>query len=94
MVEVSQHYAIESDGERNIIVLRKVVSKKDGSVSYTNDTYHHDMASALQSILRKETKKFVGSQEGRKLADVASDLMEFERKLVADLIDAVKAGAK
>lgn len=94
MIEVSQHYALESDGERNIIVLRKVVSRKDGSVSYTNDTYHNDIASALQSILRKETKKYIASKDGKTLLEIVGELKEFESDLLHQLISAVQTGVK
>lgn len=94
MVEVSQHYAIESDGERNIIVLRKVVSRKDGSVSYVNDTYHNGIVSALQTILRKETKKYIEGQDGRKMLELVDDLKNFEASLVLQMISEVQTGVK
>ena len=90
MVEVSQHYALESDGERNYTILRKVVSKKDGSVSYARLAYYNNLQDALKSIFKKETKKWLESKDGKEMRKIASDLMEHQEKLMHQMVDAVK----
>lgn len=92
MIEVSKHYAIDSDGERNFIILKKSVSKKDGTVTWTNFAYHGTLFAALQSILNKESKSFVASREGKDLKQVIKDLMEFENNLGKEMMRAFGKG--
>ena len=89
MIEVSQHYGIESDGERNYKILKKTVFKKDGSISWNNVAYHQKLEDALESIFRKETKKWMESKDGVDIRRIANEIMEFQKDLMDDMVKKV-----
>lgn len=89
MIEVSQHYGIESDGERNYTILKRTVSKKDGSISWNNVAYHQKLEDALESIFRKETKKWLESKDGVDIRRIANEIMEFQKNLMDDMVKKV-----
>lgn len=89
MIEVSQQYGIESDGERNYTILKRTVSKKDGSISWNNVAYHQKLEDALESIFRKETKKWIESEDGKEMRKIASELISYWDKMLEKAVEAV-----
>lgn len=92
MMQVSNKYAIDSDGERNFIVKKKTIVK--GEETYIAVAYHPKIEYSLEYIYNRETKQFIASQEGKTLKEVTEEWIRIQSSWLKSMSESAKEFAR
>lgn len=92
MMQVSNKYAIDSDGEHNFIVKKKTIVK--GEETYIAVAYHPKIEYSLEYIYNREAKQFIASQEGATLKEVTEHWKQIQSSWLKSMRENAKEFAR